>query len=152
MCGPTRGAVMGALVYEGLAKDEKEAGHWPPPASSTSSPATTTTPSGRWPASFHRRMPVFIVENETFGNTAFGTQNEGLGRVLRYGAYGDDVLRASHWMETVLYPALAAHWNPPRRAPSTCAASSRRRCTWATRCHNRNRAATSLFVRQSRRR
>ena len=39
-------------------------------------------------------MPVWIVENEAFGNRAYCTLNEGLGKVLRYGAYGDEVLDA----------------------------------------------------------
>jgi Protein of unknown function (DUF1116) len=39
-----------------------------------------------------RSMPVFVVENRTFGNRAYSSLNEGLGRVLRYGANSEDVL------------------------------------------------------------
>ena len=39
-------------------------------------------------------MPVWILENAAFGNRAYGTLNEGLGKVLRYGAYDDEVLDA----------------------------------------------------------
>ena len=49
-------------------------------------------------------MPVLIFENKTFGNRAFCTLNEGLGKVLRYGGMGPEVLARLHWMETDLYP------------------------------------------------
>ena len=53
-------------------------------------------------------MPVFIVRNETFGNVAYATRNEGLGRVLRYDAYGPDVYERLRWMEEILHPTLKA--------------------------------------------
>ena len=49
-------------------------------------------------------MPVFIIENEAYGNKAYGTMNEGLGKVLRYGAFSSDVIERLKWMENVLYP------------------------------------------------
>ena len=52
--------------------------------------------------------------------TVFATQNEGLGRVLRYGAYGPEVIRRLKWMETVLYPCAAACAGH-RPGRSTCA-------------------------------
>ena len=51
-------------------------------------------------------MPVFIIKNEEFGNLAFCTMNEGLGKVLRYGAYSEDVIKKLKWMESTLYPIL----------------------------------------------
>ena len=51
-------------------------------------------------------MPVFVIENKTFGNRAYCTQNEGLGRVLRYGGTGPAVYDRLKWMATDLYPAL----------------------------------------------
>ena len=44
-------------------------------------------------------MPVWILENKTFGNRAYCTINEGLGKVLRFGAYDDEVLTRLRWME-----------------------------------------------------
>jgi hypothetical protein len=51
-------------------------------------------------------MPVYVVENRTHGNRSYSTLNEGYGRVLRYGAYGPDVLERLRWMERTLAPAL----------------------------------------------
>ncbi len=51
-------------------------------------------------------MPVFILRNETYGNFTYATQNEGLGKVLRYGAFSEEVIIRLKWMEEVLYPTL----------------------------------------------
>jgi hypothetical protein len=53
-------------------------------------------------------MPVFIVKNEATGHVAYATQNEGLGKVLRYGAYSPEVIERLRWMEQALYPTLKA--------------------------------------------
>jgi hypothetical protein len=75
-------------------------------------------------------MPVFIVRNETTGHVAFATQNEGLGKVLRYGAYGPEVIRCLKWMEQTLYPALRAALAVSR--PIDLRSMVSQRCTWAT--------------------
>jgi hypothetical protein len=52
-------------------------------------------------------MKVYVVENVEHGNKAFSNLNEGYGKVLRYGAYSEDVLKKLHWMNDVLGVALA---------------------------------------------
>ena len=52
-------------------------------------------------------MKVYVVENAEHGNKSFSNLNEGYGKVLRYGAYSDDVLKKLHWMNDVLGTALA---------------------------------------------
>jgi hypothetical protein len=52
-------------------------------------------------------MKVYVVENAEHGNRAFSNLNEGYGKVLRYGAYSDDVLKKLKWMNDVLGSALA---------------------------------------------
>ncbi|MBN1954655.1 MAG: acyl-CoA synthetase FdrA, partial [Anaerolineae bacterium] len=88
MCGPQRGAVMGALVYEGLAKDEAEAARMAAEGAVEFAPCHHYHAVGPMAGIISPSMPVFVVRNETFGNQAYATQNEGLGRVLRYGAFG----------------------------------------------------------------
>lgn len=51
-------------------------------------------------------MPVWVIENETFGNTAYCTMNEGIGKVLRFGAYDSEVVERLEWMRDVLGPTL----------------------------------------------
>jgi hypothetical protein len=91
-------------------------------------------------------MPVFMVKNETFGNLAYATQNEGLGRVLRYGAYGPDVYQRLRWMETVLYPTLKAAIESMPGGIDLRALIGQA-LHMGDECHNRNRAGTSLFLR-----
>lgn len=51
-------------------------------------------------------MPVWVVENATDGNFAYCTMNEGIGKVLRFGAYSDEVVKRLEWMRDVLGPTL----------------------------------------------
>jgi hypothetical protein len=146
MCGPTRGAVMGAAVYEGWADTYEQAAEMAAAGEFDFDPCHHHHTVGPMAGIVSPSMPVFIVENETFGNVTYGTQNEGLGRVLRYGAYGDDVQERLKWMERTLYPAL-------KRALATTGPIDLRSIIaqalhMGDEVHNRNRAATSLFIRQ----
>ena len=51
-------------------------------------------------------MSVYILENKTHGNKSFSNLNEGYGKVLRYGAYSDEVLARLRWMEEIMAPVL----------------------------------------------
>jgi hypothetical protein len=146
MCGPLRGAVMGALVYEGWAKDEHEAERLAASGDVEFSPCHDHHTVGPMAGVVSPRMPVFVVENQAFGNRAFATQNEGLGRVLRYGAMGPEVYRRLRWMETDLYPILqrALDSMPDGIDIASLIAMA---LQMGDECHNRNRAATSLFLR-----
>jgi hypothetical protein len=146
MCGPQRGAVMGALIYEGLAGDEAEAASLAASGLVEFSPCHHHHSVGPMAGVVSASMPVFIIENKAFGNRAFCTQNEGFGKVLRFGGMGADVYARLKWMETTLYPTLA-------RALETLSDGIDVRALIAQalhmgdECHNRNRAATSLFLR-----
>ena len=87
MCGPTRGAIIGALLYEGLATTPEEAATLAASGAIEFAPCHHHHAVGPMAGVISPSMPVFIVRNETFGNLAYATQNEGLGKVLRYGAY-----------------------------------------------------------------
>ena len=146
MCGPQRGAVMGALIYERLAKDEIEAEKIAASGEIEFSPCHHHSTVGPMAGIVSPHMPVFILENKTFGNRAYATMNEGLGKVLRYGAMGPEVYNRLHWMEDVLYPTLkrAIEFLPEGIDIKSLIAQS---LHMGDECHNRNRAATSLFLR-----
>jgi hypothetical protein len=146
MCGPQRGAVMGALIYEGLAKDEAEAERLAASQGIEYSPCHHHHSVGPMAGVVSPSMPVFIIENKAFGNKAFCTQNEGLGKVLRYGGMGAEVYARLKWMETVLYPTLdrALQTLPDGIDLRSLIAQA---LHMGDECHNRNRAATSLFLR-----
>ena len=94
MCGPTRGAVMGALIYEGLAQDEKEAQKMAESGGIEFSPCHHHHAVGPMAGVVSPSMPVWIIENKAFGNRTYCTLNEGLGKVLRYGGMGPEVYAA----------------------------------------------------------
>jgi hypothetical protein len=146
MCGPTRGAVMGALIYEGLAQDEKEAIKLVESGAIEFSPCHHHHAVGPMAGVVSPGMPVFVIENKTFGNRAYCTQNEGLGKVLRYGGMGPEVYARLKWMQTDLYPALdrALQTLPNGIDIKSLIAQA---LHMGDECHNRNRAATSLFLR-----
>jgi hypothetical protein len=146
MCGPTRGAVMGALIYEGLAKGEEEAAKLAASGAIEFSPCHHHHSVGPMAGVVSPSMPVFILENKTFGNRAYCTQNEGLGKVLRYGGMGPEVYARLKWMETDLYPTLdrALQTLPNGIDIKSLIAQA---LHMGDECHNRNRAATSLFLR-----
>jgi len=146
MCGPTRGAIMGALIYEGLARDEKEAEKLAASGEIEYSPCHHHHAVGPMAGVVSPSMPVFILENKTFGNQTYCTQNEGLGKVLRYGGMGPEVYARLKWMASDLYPALdrALQSLPNGIDIKSLIAQA---LHMGDECHNRNRAATSLFLR-----
>jgi hypothetical protein len=146
MCGPQRGAVMGALVYEGIACDEREAAQIAASGGVEFAPCHHHHAVGPMAGVISPSMPVFIIENKKFGNRAYCTQNEGLGKVLRYGGMGPEVYARLKWMETDLYPALdrALQSLPDGVDLRSLVAQA---LHMGDECHNRNRAATSLFLR-----
>ena len=107
MCGPMRGAVIGALIYEGLAKDEKQAEEIASSGEIEYSPCHHHQAVGPMAGIISPSMSVYIVENETYGNRSFSAMNdEGFVKSLRMGVFSPDVIDRLRWMEKVFYPAL----------------------------------------------
>lgn len=145
MCGPTRGAVMGALVYEGLVGTPEDAAAMVERGEIVFDPCHHHHAVGPMAGVVSPSMPVWIIENLEFGNRAYCTLNEGLGKVLRYGAYGDEVYARLHWMKDALYPTLAAAVE--RTGPVDLRGLIAQALHMGDECHNRNRAGTSLLLR-----
>ncbi len=145
MCGPMRGAVIGALMYEGLAGDVEQAEQIAASGAIEFSPCHEHAAVGPMAGIVSPSMPVFILENVTYGNRAYCTMNEGLGKVLRYGAYGPEVIERLKWMESTLYPSLC------RAIEKVGTIDLKNIIAQALQMgdevHNRNRAATSLLYR-----
>src|SRR5436309_6069887 len=146
MCGPMQGAVIGACVYEGWAKDEAEAVAMAQSGALDFEPCHHYNAVGPMAGITSPSMPVFVVEDKTHGNQTFSTLNEGLGKVLRYGAFAPEVLQRLRWMQEVLGPALG---RAIRNLDGVdVRAIMAQALQMGDECHNRNKAATSLFVRQ----
>jgi len=146
MCGPVRGAVIGALMYEGLAETPEEAEELAAGGDIRFSPCHHHCTVGPMAGIVSYSMYVWVVENKAFGNTAYCTLNEGLGKVLRFGAYGPDVLERLTWMEEILAPALqaAVRLSEGLNIKNLTAQALQ----MGDECHNRNVAATTLFVKE----
>ena len=105
--GPMRGAITGALVFEGKVKDEAEAQALIESGEIELEPCHHHQSVGPMSGLISPSMSVYVIENKTHGNKAFSNLNEGYGKVLRYGAYSEDVQERLRWMEDVMAPVLA---------------------------------------------
>jgi len=145
MCGPMKGAVIGALIYEGIVSDFKEAEKIASSGKIEFSPCHEHSTVGPMAGIVSPSMPVFILENESYGHKAYSTMNEGLGKVLRYGAFSSDVIERLKWMQNVLYPSLKTTLeNSGKIDLKNIIAQA---LHMGDEVHNRNRAATSLLYR-----
>jgi hypothetical protein len=105
--GPMRGAITGALIFEGKAKDMAEAQALVESGQIALEPCHHHQAVGPMAGVISPSMSVYILENKTHGNRSYSNLNEGYGKVLRYGAYSQEVLDRLRWMEGVMAPVLA---------------------------------------------
>jgi hypothetical protein len=104
--GPMRGAITGALIFEGKAKTEEDARALVESGAIKLEPCHHHQGVGPMAGIICPSMSVYILENKTHGNKSYSNLNEGYGKVLRYGAYSDEVLDRLRWMEEVMAPVL----------------------------------------------
>ena len=144
--GPLRGALIAGMLYEGMADTPEEAERLGERGELELSPCHEHAAVGPMAGVVAPSMPMYVVENGAFGNQAFATLNEGLGKVMRMGAYAPEVIDRLRWMEQVLGPALDAaigHLGSlDLRAIMTQALQM------GDELHNRNRAASSMMVKE----
>ena len=146
MCGPMRGAVIGGLMYEGLAGNPEEAATLAASGKIRFDPCHHHDSVGPMAGIMTASMPVWIIENKAFGNKAYCTLNEGLGKVLRYGAYSAEVLEKLRWMRDELAPILTAALE--LHGPIDMKSIIAQVLQMGDEGHNRNRAGTSIIIRE----
>ena len=144
MSGPMRGAVAGALIFEGRAKTYDEAEKLVEAGKVEFAPCHHYQSAGPMAGLIAPSMSVYIVEDKRFGRRAFSGLNEGYGKVLRYGAYDDEVIERLRWMDDVMAPilneALQAAGGVDMRALMAEALHM------GDECHNRNKAGSIVFT------
>lgn len=96
--GPLRGAIVGALILEGKATDWDSAVELVTSGQIDLEPCHEHATVGPMAGVTSASMKVYVVENVTHGNIAYSNMNEGYGKVLRYGAYSEEVLEKLHWL------------------------------------------------------
>ena len=106
MCGPQRGAIAGAILYEGWADDLDAAEKLAGSGEVALEPCHEHDAVGPMAGIMSPSMPVWVVENTAAGNRAFCNLNEGLGKVLRFGANSPDVLDRLRWLGSEFFDTM----------------------------------------------
>ncbi|MFM8800157.1 MAG: DUF1116 domain-containing protein [Tagaea sp.] len=145
MCGPLRGAIQGAIVLEGWAPDLQSAEKLAASGGVEVAPNHERGAVGPMTGMITRSMPVLVVENRAFGNRAYCTLNEGLGKVMRFGGNDESVLARLRWLASDLGPSLAAALK--LSGGLALKPLIARGLAMGDEMHQRNVACTSLFVR-----
>ncbi len=144
MSGPLRGAVIGALIFEGLAKDEKEAIALVEKGEIDFAPCHHHATVGPMAGVTSASMMVFELENVTHGNKSYSNLNEGYGKVLRYGAFSEEVIEKLTWMNDVMGPILKAAIESGEGIDIRALLSES--LHMGDEGHNRNKAGSILFT------
>jgi hypothetical protein len=154
--GPMLGALIGALLFEGLEADPESAekalreGRTSQGVEITLDPCHHHRTVGPMAGVVSPSMWVFVLRDPVHGGTAFCSLNEGLGNVLRYGAYGPEVVERLQWMSRVLGPLLqqAVRRRVAGAGPVDVKAIVGQMLQMGDEGHNRNRAGTMMLVRE----
>jgi hypothetical protein len=146
MCGPMKGAIIGAILYEGWAKDTAGAAALASGGDIVFEPCHHHAAVGPMAGAISPSMPVWMVVDTTHNRPSFSNFNEGLGKALRFGANGPDVIDRLRWMGQTLAPTLRAGLGilggidlKPLMAQALHMGDE---------VHNRNVAASSLFLKR----
>ena len=108
MCAPLQAAVLCAIRHEGWAPDDEGARRLVERDAVRLAPCHHWQSVGPMTGIITASMPVFVVENRARGNRAHATINEGLGKVLRFGANDASVIARLGWLRDEAGPALGA--------------------------------------------
>lgn len=145
MTGPMQGACIGASFYEGWAKTEEEARALLASGEVTFMPCHHVNAVGPMGGITSANMPVLVLQNREHGNYAYCNLNEGIGKVMRFGAYGPDVQERLQWMRDYLAPILnEAVESMPDGVDLT--ALMAQAITMGDEFHQRNIAASALLT------
>jgi Protein of unknown function (DUF1116) len=106
MAGPMKGAMIGALIFEGKAKNGTEAEQILSSGKIEFSPCHEHMCAGPMAGVISPSMLVYVIENQIHNIKCFSNLNEGRGKVLRMGAYSQEVLDRIRWMESTVGPTI----------------------------------------------
>ncbi len=146
MCGPMQGAIAGAIVFEGWATEVDEAMQMAVSGEVALAPCHHFHAVGPMSGIISPSMPVWVVDERVHGGRTFCNFNEGLGKVLRFGANGQEVMTRLRWMRDVLAPTLRdvlRTLGPIELKPMIAQALH-----MGDECHNRNAAASGLLLKR----
>jgi Protein of unknown function (DUF1116) len=143
--GPLRGALIGAAAFEGLVDDPQDAATLFDRGRLSLQPCHDRGAVGPMAGVVSRSMWMFVLADPATGRHAYCSLNEGLGAVLRYGAYAPAVIDRLRWMSDVLGPILQAAVRAA--GPVDVTAILAQMVQMGDEAHNRNRAGTLMLLR-----
>lgn len=146
MCGPVQGAIIGAVLYEQWADTPEEAHQLITSGGVDFAPCHHHDAVAPMAGIISPSMPLWVVQNTASTHLAYSNFNEGLGKVLRFGANSPEVLERLRWIGSELFNAVRAAVRElggidlkPIMAQALHMGDE---------VHNRNAAATGLLFKQ----
>jgi hypothetical protein len=140
--GPMRGALVGALIFEGEAADVAQATHIIDSGELTIASCHDAGAVGAMAGIVTPNMPGVVAQ--CGGTTVYSPLNEGLGRALRFGSYDEGTLRRLAWMRDVAGPVLDAAIGASDEINLVELVSEGLRR--GDECHNRNVATSAMLI------
>ncbi len=107
MAGAMKGAITGALVFEGLADTIEAATELAASGKITFSPCHEHDCVGSMAGITSASMYMHVVKNKTYGNVSYTNLSEQLAKILRMGANDQSVIDRLVWMRDVFGPMLS---------------------------------------------
>ena len=144
--GPLRGALIGATIFEGLADDPEAAERLLADGSMSWEPCHSRGAVGPMAGVVSPSMWMLELYDDVHDTHSWCSLNEGLGKVLRYGAYSAEVIDRLRWMTDVLGPALQSATRA--RGPIDVVAIVAQMIQMGDEGHNRNRAGTLMLLKE----
>jgi hypothetical protein len=146
MCGPQQGAITGAILYEGWANTLEAAEALALSAAVALEPCHAHGAVGPMAGIISPSMPVWVVENTAAGNRAFCNLNEGLGKVLRFGANSPEVLDRLRWLGNEFFNTMQVAVRG--LADANLKPMMAQALHMGDELHNRNAAASALLFKR----
>ncbi|SDI60713.1 DUF1116 domain-containing protein [Natribacillus halophilus] len=147
MTHPMQGSCIGAVLFEGWADANEQAEKMLAEGEVEFIPCHSVDAVGPMGGITSANMPVLVVENQTDGNRAYCNLNEGIGKVLRFGAYNDEVVHRLKWMDAVLRPALSQALQQIDGGMNVNVIAAKA-LSMGDEFHQRNIAASALFLKE----
>lgn len=146
MPDPMKGSCIGAVIFEGWADNKDDASELLSEGKIVFMPCHSVNAVGPMGGITTGNMPVVVVENKSGTNRAYCNLNEGIGAVLRFGAYSSEVINRLKWMQCVLAPALSRALHQMDGMNVNVLVS--KAITMGDEFHQRNIAASALFLKE----
>ena len=144
MCDPMKRAVKGALILEGLAKDDMSAERVMKTKKITLSPNHHHGSVGPMTGIVSASMPVLVTKDVTYGTTSYSTINEGGGKVLWFGAVEKETISKLRFIRDKFAPVIKKVIKKTGGIPIWSVLAQG--IQMGDECHNRHAASTNIFL------